>query len=67
MKFLNFLLNFAVNLNLLRKKVYLKGEKNLDFPGGPLLRLCPSNAGGTGLSPGQTHMPFGVVKRIFKL
>ena len=51
MKFLNFLLNFAVNLNLLRKKVYLKGEKNLDFPGGPLVKTLPFQCRGNGFEP----------------
>ena len=31
-KSLNFLLNFAVNLKLLRKKVYLKGQKFKNHP-----------------------------------
>ena len=51
MKSLSFLLNFAVNLNLLRKKVYLKGEKNLDFLGGPLVKTLPFQGRGNRFEP----------------
>ena len=40
----------------LRKLRYLKAEikdEERDFPGGPVVKTLPSNAGSTGLLPGQ--------------
>ena len=37
-----------------------------DFPGGPVVKTSPSNAGGAGSIPGQklrSHMPCGQKKR----
>ena len=51
MKSLSFVLSFAVNLNLLRKKVYLKGEKNLDFLGGALVKTLPFQCRGNRFEP----------------
>ena len=36
---------------ILLEKVYLK-HKNGDFPGGPVVKTSPSNAGGAALIPG---------------
>ena len=43
-------------------------EQNVkDFPGGPVLKNLPSNAGGEGSIPGQrTKIPHGVGKGFVK-
>ena len=44
---------------LLLNLILLKKKKLRDFPGDPVLKKPPANAGDTGLIPGRCHMPQG--------
>ena len=33
--------------------LFLKNQRQRDFPGGPVFKISPSNAGGAGSIPGQ--------------
>ena len=43
-------------MSKLLKVFHIKRKKDRDFPGGPLVKTSPFNAGGSGLIPGQGAM-----------
>ena len=43
----------VTQLVLGKARIWLKTEDVCDFPGGPVDKTSPSNAGGVGLIPGQ--------------
>ena len=49
------------HLTPVRMAIIKKSTNNRDFPGSPVVKNPPANAGDTGLipGPGRSHMPWG--------
>ena len=47
---MNLYISIELALNCVKQYVLERGR---DFPGGPVVKISPSNAGGAGLIPGQ--------------